>query len=486
MTDRPNILFLMADQMQGRVLEPDHPCKTPTFDRLAERGVRLTRAYTPNPVCSPARASLMTGLLPHTHGVVQVTHCQPEDKVQLDTTRPHWAQRLRDAGYRTGYFGKWHVESSESPGDFGWETDASGKSERFKRFHAEQTADLPEPDWLIKRPLQGIEGYAAGVFYGVNDRKPEHRPAGLHTTHASQWLDEKLGGDEPWCCFVSVQEPHDPFIAGRDAYAQYDPDAVSVPENWLDDLEGRPGLYRKCARVFRELSMDERKELACCYWAMISEIDSQFARLIDRLEEAGELENTIVVLTSDHGELLGAHGLYCKNVGGYEEAYHIPMILAGPGIPAHGAINARVGLHDVGPTLIDLVGLGDFHTPEARSFAPLVCEPDRHAADFTTGYAEYFGSRHWFSQRIYWDGPWKLVWNGFDFDELYNIEDDPGETRNLIDLPEHEPQVRRLMAAVWRIVQETDDHALANSGYPPLRTAPFGPGIADAPAPAGR
>ncbi|MFW6060585.1 MAG: sulfatase-like hydrolase/transferase [Phycisphaeraceae bacterium] len=478
MADRPNILFLMTDQMQGRVLEPDHPCQTPTFDALAARGVRLTRAYTPNAICSPARASLMTGLLPHTHRVVQVTHCQPPHMVALDRSKPHWAQRLRDAGYRTGYFGKWHVEDDNALNEFGWAYDGNAKGERMQQFLAEHEPRLPEVNVIKERRLLGVEGYDAKPFYGVNDRKPEHRGCGLVTTHALQWLDDGvIDGDDPWCCFVSVQEPHDPFIVGKDAYERYDPKSLPVPNNWHDDLAGRPGLYRKSARVFQEMSLAERKEAAACYFGMITEIDSQFARVIERVKQAGQLENTIVVLTSDHGEFLGAHGLYQKNVGAYEEAYNIPMVLAGPGIAPHGAVDARVGLHDLGATLIDLVGLNNFETPESRSFAPLLRDPDAHQDQHTTGYAEYYGGRYWYSQRIYWDGPWKLVWNGFDFDELYNLDDDPGETHNLIDAPEHAERVRAMMAAVWRIVRETDDHPLYRSNYPSLRLAPYGPAI---------
>src|SRR5690606_12243037 len=117
----PNLLFLMTDQMQGRVLDPAHPCITPNFDSLAARGIRFTRAYTPNAVCSPARASLMTGLLPHNHGVLCVTHTVDEDQAVLRKEHPHWAQRFVEAGYRTGYFGKWHVERSNELAQFGWQ-----------------------------------------------------------------------------------------------------------------------------------------------------------------------------------------------------------------------------------------------------------------------------------------------------------------------------------------------------------------------------
>jgi arylsulfatase A-like enzyme len=127
---RPNILFLMVDQMQGRVLEPKHPCKTPHLDRLSERGVRFPRAYTPNAICSPARASLMTSLLPHNHGVIQNTHVVPEEQAVLRAEKPHWAQRLQAAAYRMAYFGKWHVERTNELVRFGWQEHAVQGSAR--------------------------------------------------------------------------------------------------------------------------------------------------------------------------------------------------------------------------------------------------------------------------------------------------------------------------------------------------------------------
>ena len=118
---KPNILIFLPDAMQAQVVTPDHDCKTPNFDRLAQRGVRFTRAHCPLPTCSPSRASLMTGLLPHNHGVLQVEYCVDDDQSVLRTEHPHWAQRLSDAGYRTGYFGKWHIERSNRLEEFGWQ-----------------------------------------------------------------------------------------------------------------------------------------------------------------------------------------------------------------------------------------------------------------------------------------------------------------------------------------------------------------------------
>ncbi|RKY74347.1 MAG: hypothetical protein DRQ14_02430, partial [Candidatus Latescibacterota bacterium] len=211
------------------------------------------------------------------------------------------------------------------------------------------------------------------------------------------------------------------------------------------------------------------------YYASITEIDDQFGRIIEFLEESGKLEDTIVVFTSDHGELLGAHGLYCKNFSAFEEVYNIPLIISGPGIARGAVTEARVGLHDICPTLLELVGLEPFDVPDSRSFAPVLRDPSGCEGDFTRGFAEYHGTRYKLTQRVVWDGPWKYVYNGFDYDELYNLHEDPYEMANLARDPAYGDVVRRMAGLMWKFVRETGDHALFNSHYPILRLAPVGP-----------
>lgn len=474
MADRHNILFLMTDQMQGRVLEPDHPCETPAFDRLAAEGVRIRNAYTPNAVCSPARASLFTGLLPHNHGVLEVIHCVDEDQCNLRTDKPHWAQRLADAGYTTGYFGKWHVERSNDLQRFGWQVDGGSASGRFTDRREDIRRELGEPTFSLEKKLDGPPGYAPDRFYGVTSEPPAVRGMGVTTDLALDFLKDQ-DGTPPWCCFVSIQEPHDPFICGQASFDRYDVDAIELQPNVHDDLKGRPNIYRKAARVWDSFTDREHREAAACYWASITEIDQQFGRLLAWLDESGQADDTIVVLTSDHGDLLGAHGMYCKNLSGFEEVYQIPMVLRGPGIEPRTASDARVGLHDLGSTLAELAGLEAFETGDARSFAPLLRGEAGDEA-YQSGFSEYHGGRYRLTQRVLWDGPWKLVHNGFDFDELYNLHDDPYEMRNLVDDPEHEPELRRLLGLMWEKLEASGDHVLVNTGYPILRLAPVGPG----------
>ena len=222
----PNILFLMTDQMQGRVLEPENPCQTPHLDRLAARGVRFRRAYTPNAVCSPARASLMTGLLPHNHGVLFVVHTVDDDQAALRSQHPHWAQRLTEAGYRTGYFGKWHVERSNELGRFGWQQQdgLSGQT------------DWSAANFSLERFLESPPGYEPNRFYGVCDLPAAARGMGKKTDAALNFLDTALGEGAPWCCFVSFTEPHDPFYCHEDAFAQYDVESIPLPPNVDNDL----------------------------------------------------------------------------------------------------------------------------------------------------------------------------------------------------------------------------------------------------------
>ena len=476
MSDKPNILFLMTDQMQGQVLRPGHSCLTPNFDRLAERGVRFDRAYTPNAVCSPARASLMTGLLPHNHGVLEVTHVVDDDQCVLRTEHPHWAQRLEATGYHTMYFGKWHVERSNDLTQFGWKIDGGSSGELFREFRNELTKDAKEPSFSLRKNNDLPEGYTRSILYGVTDQPVSTRGMGVTTSLAYAHLQEALQGDDPWCCFVSVTEPHDPFICGEDAFAKYDVDAIELCPNVHDDLSDKPNIYRKAGLTWADMDDRQKREAAACYYASVTEIDKQYGRLIDLVENAGQLDNTIVVLTSDHGELLGSHGLYCKNYSGFEEVYNIPMVIAGPGIASGQVSDARVGLHDLCPTLLDLVDVEGIDVADSRSFATVLGE-SADTGDFQKGFAEYHGGRYRVTQRVVYDASWKLVMNGFDFDELYNLDDDPYELTNLASDPTYRDQLRDLTKYMWQVIRDTGDRSLWNSQYPILRVAPFGPEI---------
>lgn len=478
---RPNILVFMTDQMQGGVLSPEHPCYTPHFDALAARGLRFANAYTPNPVCSPSRASLMTGLLPHNHGVLEVTHCVDDDQCCLRTEKPHWAQRLQDAGYRTGYFGKWHVERSNDLSQFGWEVDGGSAGTLYQDYASQvrKSRAKADADYSLSGYVESPPGYKKGLFYAVTDEPPATRGLGITTDLALQFLAESGTNEAPWCCYVGLTEPHDPFVTGTGAFAHYDVDAVELGPNFTDNLADRPGLYRKAAQVWEEMTDRQKREAAACYWASVTEIDEQFGRLVEHLDDTGQLDNTVIIVTSDHGELLGAHGLYLKNISAFEEVYNIPLVMAGPGIATGETTDARVGLHDLCPTILDIGSSEQIDVPDSRSFAPVLADPQKNGDGYTFGFAEYYGGRYRLTQRVVWDGPWKYVHNGFDFDELYNLQEDLYEMHNLAADPSYSDVVTRLLRKMWAVVRDTGDAPLYNTHYPVLRLAPVGPQILD-------
>jgi len=472
----PNILFLIADQMQAQVLDPNHPCRTPNIDRLAARGLRFTRAYTPNAVCSPARASLMTGLLPHNHGVLWVTHNVADDQGLLRTDRPHWAQRLAAAGYRSGYFGKWHVERSEDPTRFGWQTYRQAGPPKTRPKPPDQMPQEPDPSaFVLSRTYPPRPGYPSRLHYGVVGEGPMDRPLGKTTRLALDFLEEAARSEQPWCCMLSVQDPHDPFICSEATFRQYDVSSLEDPPNAQDRFEDKPTLYRRSLEAIGKLPRTHRQEAMACYYANVTEVDAMWGLVLEKLATLGLEKDTLVVVTSDHGELMGAHGLYCKNISAFEEIYNIPLVMAGPGVASGVVTKARVGLHDLGPTLLETVGAEPLPDTDARSFAELLADPAPREASYDSGYAEFHGARFLLTQRVLWKGDWKLVFNGFDDDELYNLAEDPRELRNLARDPAHAAKVAELMEAVWERILSTGDATLANTSYAPLRIAPVGP-----------
>ena len=259
----PNIFIFMCDQMQKQALQE---AITPNFNRLIRDGVYFDKAYTVNAVCSPARASLMTGLLPHNHGVLSVTHTMEKDQCRIREQYPHFAMKLQENGYKTGYFGKWHVDQEEQPERFGWEVTSN-----LLRTSEDKKLKNNEHDWLEVRKFSKEKGYKQNIFYGVC--KSDHSNVNMKafTGDAISFLDMQ-SKENPWVCFLSFQQPHDPYICSEKYYRLYDHIDINVPSHWFDDLEGRPNVYKRAAKAWDEFSMEEKTKAKRCYLASISEI----------------------------------------------------------------------------------------------------------------------------------------------------------------------------------------------------------------------
>ena len=459
---RPNVLFVMTDHTNAAAAAAGGPCLTPCLDALAADGLRFGRAYTPNAICSPARASLMTGTYPSTHGVWDCTHTQRPEWVDVRGGLTHWAERLAEAGYMNGYFGKWHVEQSGRLGDFGWHEHDTGCG--GVRVECE-----PGTESIVK-----TEGYRDCLLAAVGRQDtPEHHPA---FDGGIEFIRKAADGDAPFCCFISTLEPHDPYVPPPRFWDMYDPAAAPLPESLRDDCADKPEVVRRMAQVWRGLTDDDWRRVRTAYWAVVSFLDSEVGRVIEALRQAGVYEDTVIVFTSDHGDMLGAHGLATKGVGTpYEEVHNTPLIVRVPGLRSGEDVEHRASLVDLGPTLLDLCGARPLGPCQGRSLRP-VLEGTSDPADWQDAYAEFFGQRFVYTQRITWHGDWKYVFSPGGVDELYNLRDDPGERRNLADNPAHRDALVDMTRRMWRKMAEIGDESLFGTHYATLRTAPVGPG----------
>lgn len=475
--ERPNLLFLMADQQRADTVAAGGPCQTPHLDALAAQGTSFRRCYAPSPICSPTRASLMTGLLPHAHGMVDVTHAVEPQRAELKPDLAFWSRSLQRDGYRTAFFGRWHVERSNRLEGFGfdhYELLGAGAGDEAYLAHR-RALGLDDRPVLAERRVLRHAGYRDFLVYGISDEPVEATQEHYLYSRAIAFLralHEEDADRRPWAVFVSTEGPHDPYVVPRAYFERYDPGELRPPASFDDEMRDRPGIYRRIQGLFRDLDWPEFARASACYYAFCTLIDEQVGRLLATVRELGQERETLTVYTSDHGDYLGAHRMLLKSVAPFEEAYRIPLVLAGPGVPAGRRVDEIVSLLDLPPTLMALTTGSDFPC-HGRSLLPLL---NGSAADWPNeAFAEMHGQRFFFTQRTLWQGRHKYVFNGFDEDELYDLEEDPHELRNLIGEPSRRPIVEALAARMWAIARQTGDRNLLGAHYGVLRFAPVGP-----------
>jgi len=472
---RPNLLFLMTDQQRADTISPNTPCQTPHLQALAAAGALFTRCYVPNPICSPTRASLMTGLLPHSHGMVDCTHTVEPYRAALKPNLAFWSQALQRAGYRTAYFGKWHIERSLQLERFGfdiYEVDSEGY-----RRHRQALGLDPAECHLRHRYAVQQKGYRDFLLYGVTDEPVEATREHYYFSKGIEFLEQVAREpDRPWALFVSVQGPHDPYVIPQMYYERYNSRDIPRPDSFEDDLSDRPTIYRRVQRVWDQMEWAHFAEATVCYYAFCSLIDDQVGRILATLERLGLAENTVIVFTSDHGDYMGAHRLMLKGVPAFEEAYRVPLIVKGPGIPAGRRIDHIVSLIDLAATITELT-ISERFSCQGRSLMPLLRGEESAWTD--EAFAEMHGQRFFYTQRVLWRGRYKYVFNGFDEDELYDLEEDPHEMHNLAGDPSHQAIAEEMAARMWEIIRATGDFNMYQAQYGMFRFAPVGPEVAD-------
>lgn len=431
--ERPNVLFLCSDQHGYRYTGfGGHPhVETPNLDRLAARGTTFANAYCSSPVCVPSRASLMTGVFPSDVG----SYC---NSTVWDGSVPTWGSRLRAAGYHTWATGKLDLDP----------THEIGFDER-DTHHGH--ASNPDVTSLFRRPTC----YRMSERPGVDGRPREERHGDADlAANAREFLTEAAPPDQPWAAWVGFSMPHPSFTALEGYYDRYHPRKVEPPNVPPGHLEDQHLVFEQLRRFKRlGVPVDERRirRARAAYYGMISELDEYIGSLLDTLADADMAEDTVVIYTSDHGEMLGEHSLWYKNTL-YEDAVHVPLTMAGPGIPDGQVVDAPVGHVDLVSSLTAWAD-ADAPTPERGcSLDPFLGGEGTHDG---VAYAENHSEGNCTGSFMIRRDDWKYIHvTGYD-DLLFDLAADPHELDNRIDDPDLEDVRADLRSLLFDRVEPT-------------------------------
>ncbi len=475
MANRPNFLIVVADQLRADAVGAfgSPIASTPHLDALAERGARFTSAFVQHTVCSPSRASFLTGWYPHTRGHRSLTHLlRPEDPDLLKT--------LKYQGYHVTHIGA--RGDTWAPGGTEASCDEYGWLEPPTRPIGGLMRDLDPDDPMVR-------AFYVGRLDGGDDELSDFDEAGVRTAEA--WLRRWASGagtagdpaaGEPWVLYVPLLFPHCPFAVTEPWYSLHD--RASIPDRRPPVRSGHEPRFARHLRATYgtdRLDDDQWREIAAVYHGMVSRFDHHVGRLLAALDRADAVDDTVVVVFSDHGEYLGDYDLIEKWPSGLHDCLaRDPLIMAGPGIPAGRTVDDPVELIDLVPTVAELAEAELTHTQFGRSLLPALHDPDRthrtHA--FTEGgflvderdLLEQPGFPYDLKGKAQHDRPeavgkavavrsaaWTYVWRLYEPPELYDRTADPDELHNLAGRPEHAAVEGELEGEILRWLVATGD-----------------------------
>jgi choline-sulfatase len=433
-----NLLFILSDEHQRDIAGcyGDRVARTPNIDAIAARGARFTNAYTPCPICVPARAALATGRWVH------VTKAW-DNAAPYHGELPSWHHRLRANGHRVVSIGKLHFRATD---------DDNGFSEEILPLHVlDATGDLI--GMLREPPAKRAAMPALAASAGPGPSTYNDYDSAIAAA-ACRWIADAAGrrGEKPWALFVSFVRPHFPLTAPPEFYARFPPDRMPMPR--LRD-SGRPRhpavAALRAIMNYDDYFADESavRRAVAAYYALVSFLDDNIGKVLAALDAAGLTASTRVIYTTDHGDNLGARGLWGKSVM-YEESAAIPLVAAGAGVTPGTVVDTPVSLVDIYRTALEAVGCPvseDERALPSRSLWDIAAgaRPARtvlseyHAAASVTG---SFMIRH---------GRWKYIHHVGYRPELYDLEAEPGETADLAERPECASVLAECKAALLRV-----------------------------------
>lgn len=440
---RPNIVFVMTDDQPFDALGASgrYPfLKTPNMDRLAREGVRFSRAFATTSLCSPSRASILTGTYSHVHGVISNNKCDYAPSLR------NFGECLQQAGYETAFLGKWHQASNDDPRP-GFDTwFAFGGQGEYENPTMNENGE--------SRPRVGY----------VTD---------LLSNYAVRWIERPHA--RPFCLCLWHKAPHSPAIPAARHRDAFEGAEIPPPPGGLEDLSTKPAWQRRWARFGkypddREAAAETpaavppggwngRRPGRLDYFRLLLSVDEGLGRILDALERTGQFDDTMVVFASDNGSLMGAHHpkLYGK-VFAYEESIRVPLLVRYPRLKtAPGTVLDPLVLNiDYPATFLDLAGAAAPETFQGRSLLPMLNGDTRGRRESIL--YEWLGGGTVPSMLAVRTDRWKYVHYldpAVETDELYDLESDPHEFRNAVDDPAQAGTLTRMRAELERLKERT-------------------------------
>lgn len=462
-----NILFIMTDQHSISTLGcyGNTTVSTPSLDRLASDGTLFTNAFTPTAICTPARASLLTGYAPFRHKLLANYERNVGYLEDLSDGQFTFAEALRDSGWNLGLLGKWHggvtrtaeTYGFEGPNYAGWHNPVN---------HPDYLSYLDEhkfPPYRISDEIRGTSPNGSpGNLLAARSHQPveatfEYYLAGRTIEMLKKFAEERPS--RPFFLATHFFGPHLPYILPDEYFDMYDSEEVSLPESVKETFSHKPPVQANYSAhwAFDTLSAETSRKLIATYWGYVTLIDRQIGRILDAIDKLGLRASTAVIMTADHGEFTGAHRLHDKGPAMYDEIYRIPTIVRNPDMPSGQLSSEFVTLMDLTATILDIAGLPTRPAIDGQSLLPIVS--GEHPRDWRTSVlCEFHGHHFPYPQRMIRTHHHKLVVNPESVNELYDLSSDPSELHNRIDDPSMLGIRDELMAQLYRELRERGDN----------------------------
>lgn len=441
---KPNILMILSDQHRYDSVGTSgmYPVQTPHLDALAASGVWFENAYTPLPTCCPARQALLTCRRPESYGGYW-NYDITLPIYALEPTEYSWVRDLSENGYITGFMGKWHVNPDHYADEYGYndvvDADREHQSKHGPRYEREKFA---WGGWEEERP------YDTNHTAYITDR-------------AKGKLQEYAAQEKPWLLSVHFDEPHPPAVPHKDFAKLYDAGKIPQWAGFADEFENKPYIQKQqlLSWGMEDYTWEDWAPTVARYYALVTQLDDAVGKILAQLKVLNMEEDTIVIYTSDHGDMCGSHRMFDKHYVLYEDTIHVPMVWKFGSRFAQMRTSAySMNCLDIGPTLLELAGVPctaqELH---GRSLVPVLegNTPEDWPGEAVSTYnGQQFGL---YTQRCIKTNQYKYIWNLTDIDEFYDLQEDPGELRNLIDEPALGEKLKELRQRLYNILKEQKD-----------------------------